>query len=346
MGELYEKSYVEHLRNVVVDSLGQWGFSPNSDVSLLTVSENATFRVIDADNKSFVVRVHRPHYHALAEIESELLWIDNLRAEQIVVTPKPVALTTGGKIATFQEGSDVRYMVAFEFMPGDEPSPENALASGFRQLGTITAKLHNHVMKWSAPANFARKKWDFETTIGATPHWGHWHSCSGLSAKDKAVLNDTVSIIQSRLEHFGTGPKRFGLIHADLRLANLLVDTDTLAVIDFDDCGFGWYAYDFAAAISFIEEDPQVPELLQAWVSGYREVAELSDEDELMIPTFIMLRRLMLTAWLNTHSETPTAQELGVGFLDGTMRMARRMLQSGAPLELPPLTRHGQLHGR
>lgn len=137
MGELYEKNYVEQLRNVVASSLAQWGFDPNSDVALLTVSENATFRIIDAENKKFVVRVHRPHYHTRAEIESELLWIESLRAEQIVVTPKPVPLITGGHIATFQEGNDVRFMVAFEFMPGDEPSAENALSAGFRQLGEI-----------------------------------------------------------------------------------------------------------------------------------------------------------------------------------------------------------------
>lgn len=344
MGDLYEKSYVEHLKNVVKSSLDQWGFSPDSTVSLLTVSENATFRIVDADNRRFVVRVHRPHYHTLIEIESELLWIDSLRAQNVVVTPKPIPLISGGKIATFQEDSDVRFMVAFEFMPGEEPSADNALALGFRQLGAITAKLHNHVINWTTPASFTRKTWDFDTTIGAKPHWGHWHSCPGLSADDTRVLSETVDVIRSRLRHYGAGSERFGLIHADLRLANLLADTETLAVIDFDDCGFGWFAYDFAAAISFIEEDPQVPELLQAWIAGYREVAQLSTDDELMIPTFIMLRRLMLTAWLNTHSETPTAQELGVGFLDGTLRMARRMLASGAPLELPPPARLGEPH--
>ena len=88
-----------------------------------------------------------------------------------------------------------------------------------------------------------------------------------------------------------------------------------------------------------MEEDSQVPDLLQAWLSGYRETANLSQDDEALIPTFIMLRRLMLTAWLATHAETPTARELGVGFLDGTLRMARHMLQTGAPLNLQSHTR-------
>jgi hypothetical protein len=43
------------------------------------------------------------------------------------------------------------------------------------------------------------------------------------------------------MEKFGADHERFGLIHADLRLANLLVWQEKTRVIDFDDCGFGWW---------------------------------------------------------------------------------------------------------
>ncbi|MFK7859325.1 MAG: phosphotransferase enzyme family protein [Granulosicoccus sp.] len=335
MSELYASGYVEHLRGVVSESLAQWGFSADCRVALLTVSENATFVITDGNGqRCHVVRVHRPGYHTLSEIQSELKWIEALRREEVVLTPRPIPLKNGGAIASFQDGDETRYMVAFEFMLGEEPSTEHSLNEGFRQLGSITARLHQHVLHWKPPASFARKIWNFETTIGPTPHWGFWEQSPGLTAEGKILLARTVDTIKTRLDVYGAGPDRFGLIHADLRLANLLVDDDKLAVIDFDDCGFGWYAYDFAAAISFMEEDPQVPDLLQAWISGYRDVGVLSEEDEGMIPTFIMLRRIMLTAWLATHSETPTAQELGVAFLDGTLRMARNMETSGTPLVL------------
>jgi len=42
-------------------------------------------------------------------------------------------------------------------------------------------------------------------------------------------------VIGARLARFGSGAARFGLIHADMRLANLLVDGDDVCVIDFDD---------------------------------------------------------------------------------------------------------------
>ena len=58
-----------------------------------------------------------------------------------------------------------------------------------------------------------------------------------------------------------------------MRLANLLVDGDEVKVIDFDDCGFSWHLYDAATAVSFFEHEPHVPELMDAWVRGYRRVA-------------------------------------------------------------------------
>ena len=45
-------------------------------------------------------------------------------------------------------------------------------------------------------------------------------------------------------------------------------------VIDFDDCGLSWFMYDFATTVSFIEDHPDVPALTQAWVDGYRSVAD------------------------------------------------------------------------
>lgn len=340
MGELYDRAMIEWLQQAVEASLGAWGLPADARVALLTVSENATFQVTDSTGQvRCVVRVHRPAYHTRAEIDSELSWIESLRSDQVVVTPEPLPVLTGGHLVSFNDGDDTRLLAAFEFMRGREPSPADSLVRGFRQLGAINARLHQHAQHWQQPAHFVRKTWNFRTTIGDTPHWGAWQDSAGLTGSDRNTLAETVELIRRRVEGFGESAERFGLIHADLRLANLLVDGDTLAVIDFDDCGFGWYLYDFATAVSFIEEDPRVDDMLQAWLAGYREIAPLNTEDAGMIPTFIMLRRLMLTGWLSEHGETPTAQELGQGFLEGTVRMAERMLQTGSPLNAGPAAR-------
>jgi Ser/Thr protein kinase RdoA (MazF antagonist) len=45
-----------------------------------------------------------------------------------------------------------------------------------------------------------------------------------------------------------------------------------------------------------------------------------------MLPTFVMLRRLLLTAWIGSHAETPTATEVAETYTAGTLALAENFL--------------------
>jgi Ser/Thr protein kinase RdoA (MazF antagonist) len=186
--------------------------------------------------------------------------------------------------------------------------------------------MHRHSERWVRPAGFERHTWDFETSLGATPHWGSWRDGMGLDPEKEALFARTVTLIGRRLDRFGKAPGRFGLIHCDMRLANLLIDGDTVKVLDFDDCGFSWRLYDAATAVSFFEHEPHVPELMAAWVDGYRRVLDLAAEDAAEIPTFVMLRRMLLVAWIGSHSETDLAQSMGVSYTASTCPLCENYL--------------------
>ena len=117
-------------------------------------------------------------------------------------------------------------------------------------------------------------------------------------------------------------------MHADLRLANLLVDGDTITVIDFDDCGFGWYFYDFGTAVSFFEDHPSVPDWQDAWVTGYRTRREMSAADEDMLASFVLLRRMLLLAWMGTHSHSRESRAISVTYAAGSCTLAEKYLSS------------------
>jgi len=72
-----------------------------------------------------------------------------------------------------------------------------------------------------------------------------------------------------------------------------------------------------------------VPELREAWLEGYRSVAPLDAADEAELDTFVMLRRLLLVAWIGSHHTFATeAAELGAGFTAGTCALAERYLST------------------
>ncbi len=323
---LYDGAFLTAIEHGLRRALPRWDVAPETRLNLLTISENATFKASHTGGGDLVFRVHRPAYHTRAEIESELAWIEVLRAAGEIRTPRPIPLRDGSLIAELDHGGSTRHVVAFEFLPGREPAESDDLAGWFHKLGAIHAGLHAQARAWRRPPGFTRKAWTYETTLGAAPLWGDWRAALGLTDDGRRVLERTAQVLERELAAIGMAEDSFGLIHADLRLANLLVDGETLALIDFDDCGLSWFLYDFAAAISFIEHAPYVPELMAAWIAGYRTRAPLSQAQVEQLPVFIMLRRMLLTAWVASHAETPTAQSMGVAYTEGTVALAQAFL--------------------
>jgi Ser/Thr protein kinase RdoA (MazF antagonist) len=290
-------------------------------LNLINLSENATYKVEAADGRRWALRVHREGYHSRTAIASELSWLVDLRDTGVVVTPRPVKGRDDKIIQSVSHPdiSGARSVVLFEWETGHEPAIGQNLSKPFEVLGEVTARMHLHARKWRRPPWFQRFTWDFETSLGdVSPHWGRWRDGMGVDAERAKLFGRTVDVIGTRLTAYGMGADRFGLIHCDMRLANLLIDSSAVKVIDFDDCGFGWYMYDAATPVSFYEHEPQVPGLIDAWKAGYRRVIDLPKTDENEIPTFVMLRRLLLVAWIGSHHETDLAKSMGLPYTEGT----------------------------
>lgn len=301
-------------------ALPVYGLPPETPLTLLNRSENETWRA-----GGLILRLHRNGYHTKPEIASELAWLTALQDLPGLNAVKPVPGAQG-----LVTEIDNRFLVAFAPIDGQELQPGDDLSRHFAPLGEITARLHLHARGWTPPKGFTRKRWDVETILGPNPHWGHWRDAQGLDTKGETLLARATGLLAAKLHAYGTAPETFGLIHADLRLANLMVNGDTLTAIDFDDCGFGWWAYDLAAALSFIETDPRLPDLIARWVEGYARVVPLSQKDHAMIPALIFLRRVLLTAWLATRADSDTAQALGgPAYTSGTLALAEGFLTDG-----------------
>jgi Ser/Thr protein kinase RdoA (MazF antagonist) len=300
----------------------------DAGLALINLSENATYKV-EVGARKWALRVHRDGYHSFDAIRSELTWLMSLREQGVVTTPKPVPGRDGALIQLISHHRMVRprHVVLFDWEEGSEPLIGNDLVPHFKTLGEAAARMHLHVQTWQRPEWFTRHVWNFETALGdEKPHWGRWRNGIGVDAKTEVIFERAVALIGKRLAGYGAAADRFGLVHADIRLANLLIDGNEVKVIDFDDCGFSWFMYDAATAVSFHEHEPQVPALLDAWVEGYRLVRELSEADQAEISTFVMLRRLLLIAWIGDRSETDLAKSMGQAYTEGTIPLCESYL--------------------
>jgi Ser/Thr protein kinase RdoA (MazF antagonist) len=308
-------------------ALSRWSGLAGGAVRLINHSENHTFQVDTPEQGSFTLRIHRPGYQSRPSIESELAWLAALRRDTALAIPEPVAGRDGKTLQDIAIGGEGRLAVLFRHVAGREPTLDDALEPIFETLGGYAATMHRHVATWQRPPGFERQVWQAATILDEDGLWGDWRVAPGVDNANRKILDRLDSALWLRLAEYGTGPERYGLIHADMRLGNVLADGEAITLIDFDDCGFCWFAYDFAAAISFHETDPAVPALKAAWLEGYRRLRPLEPADVAAMDSMVLLRRMALLAWIGSHAETRLAQHHMAGFADGTAQLAERYLR-------------------
>jgi Ser/Thr protein kinase RdoA (MazF antagonist) len=141
------------------------------------------------------------------------------------------------------------------------------------------------------------------------------------------MLDRSRDAIRLALENFGQTPDRYGLTHGDFLPENLLREGDTVRIIDFDDCGFGWHVMDIATSLLFLLGEPQYEDALAGFVGGYRTARTLPDEHLEMLPMFLLARAMTYVGWAGSRPEEQLAQEKGPMIVAATLALADAFLQ-------------------
>jgi Ser/Thr protein kinase RdoA (MazF antagonist) len=88
-----------------------------------------------------------------------------------------------------------------------------------------------------------------------------------------------------------------GLIHADLHLDNALFWRDDVRVIDFDDCGFGYWLYDIAVSLWELRDRDDYEQFRVALINGYTQHRPLPPGGLAHLDDFIAARDVAFGLW-------------------------------------------------
>jgi Ser/Thr protein kinase RdoA (MazF antagonist) len=311
-----------------------WGWDPaRTTIDLMALSHNATFRVAVDGTTVAVTRVAPPAYmEDTASVESEVAWMAALASSGTVRVPTTVAPVDGRAVAMVA-GEDERHWVCltWAYVPGrplDDVLPGAADPAGWhRRVGTTAALLHEHALGFHRPRDFVRPTWEPADLVGPDSRWGPWETAC-LPPADLALLRRARDAALDALHDASRAPDAWGLVHADLRPGNLLLDGDALTVIDFDDSGFSWFVLDLAAHLSYVEHLPDAPARAQAWVAGYQDVRPLTSHDARTACALSMLRRLQLLGRTVTDPRGGPSGALRAEQPAGTVLVAEQYLRS------------------
>lgn len=309
------------------DAAGFWGLGA-APIELAAQRENVVFRV-KAPQGDLALRFHRPGYRDEFQLTSELQWMAALANGGLRV-PAPVAALSG---ALIQRRGD--YLVdMLEWLPG-RPLGKAGELQGItdrvafcRELGGVIARLHGVSDKWPRPMGFSRPAWDRDGLLGEHPLWGRFWEHPGLSTAQRDLLLQARERAAAALGGIESSVD-YGLIHADLISENVLYDDAHpecgVALIDFDDGGFGFRDFELATFLMRFSKAADYPELRAALCEGYGVRRSI---DAAQLDLFILLRALTYPGWIMARMGVPGSEVRSEQAISTAVAEARRWLKA------------------
>jgi Ser/Thr protein kinase RdoA (MazF antagonist) len=301
----------------------RWGLG-HARLQFVAGRENQVYRVTDACGE-YALRLKRPGYRQAIDIESELMWMAALDQAGILV-PRPVPSLSGRLL----ERVDDLLVDLLTWLPGQtlgttlqEIRPPAGVAL-FRDLGQQMALFHIASDAWVKPEGFSRIRWDGEGLLGDSPVWGRFWEHPLLSVADRALFEDFRAAARRAL-HRLQDQLDFGLIHADLVRENVLLLGNCIGMLDFDDGGWGYRAFDLATTLLKFMDSPDGPAFRDALLQGYTGVRPA---DVGTLDLFLALRAVTYVGWVVPRLGEDGAQERSHRYVATARHVCLRYLSS------------------
>lgn len=275
------------MRKLAEITLSKYGIE-QAKLRFITYSGNGLYQVKVPSGSplspgKYTLRLHQPDYMEPKFIVSEMEWLSALHQEGIKV-PMPVRNLDGDWLTVADGGYDVpqkRNCTLIGWTEGRLLN-KNIQPKHFKALGRVIGRMHEQSRRWKRPKGFARPHWDWEGLFGDGFSYGvpAEDARNAIPKTHQVAFNEVLTRVREASEQIGKGKNVYGLIHADLGLCdNVAFFAGEARPFDFDDCGFGYWVFDFGVALGqyFIDTNDASQTMKEALISGYTETADSED---------------------------------------------------------------------
>jgi Ser/Thr protein kinase RdoA (MazF antagonist) len=271
------------------------------------------------DNEGFVLRIHAPGEHSTKAIHEELQWLLAIQRDTFLIVPAPVPARDGSLVQEVLAPGEATpwQCVLFHWVSGDFRD-ESLTKQDLQRVGMFMAQLHCHADQYVSQANPPARRAHFCDVDAWTKPLPN--AAAHFSPDELAVFATAAQRVRTAVRELGEGREVFGFIHADLHQWNYLFHGEEVRAIDFDDCGWGYYAYDIAVTLSYLETTLQ-----EAFLAGYRRVRPLPRSYAEYRDVFLMARILYMVPWILGWPRS-TRRSWGTRYLQQAVERLRRLM--------------------
>jgi Ser/Thr protein kinase RdoA (MazF antagonist) len=352
--QLPRDQQLELFTSAAREALARWHIS-GASLRLIALRSNAVFAVETSDER-YILRVNWPERKSLAFARSEAAWTADLHRRGLRVAH---ALREPEVVHVDDSPEMICTLIAYldgEQILGADFTPEHAAATG-----RLMAQLHAAGQDFAPPPDFERFRLDFEGLFGARSIYKLDAGGEALLAPHRPVLDAVTSRIADIFARLDAEGGAFGLIHGDLKPDNMLFAApDQPRLLDFDDCGYGYFLYEFAPLLLFVRPphappavNPPSPRLRRpqgaaqrgrggkgvrghyhalksaAW-EGYTSLRPLPDWQFEALETLVAGRFVASCLWVASHHDHPAYRDKAPAILAERVSRLKDFLETGA----------------
>ena len=256
-----------------------------SDVYLVTTPQS-----------QYVLRVSHTHWRSRREIEFELEYLNFLKEHDVPVAA-PLSTHSGEYLVAINAPEGGRFATLFNYAPGKIPVGDISQNQG-HQLGMTVARMHQVSQAFwpSVHRPHLDSTYVLESSVAnIEPFLRH-------RPEDRDELLALTQDLSQKLQTLPRDRPHWTVCWGDPHSGNMhFTDTDQLTMFDFDQCGFGWRAFDIGKFLQISARSGLHRAVRDAFMQGYESIAPLTDFEQESLQAFTQIAHIW--SWsISLHS--------------------------------------------
>ena len=245
--------------------------------------------LIDCEDEKYFLRIYRNDWRSPQEIQFELELLTYLDAKG-VSAGIPLATKAGKLSFSIDSPEGKRTAALFSYADGHAPGNKISVEES-ALLGKTIANVHQVTETFET--NSVRQMLDIPYLLDA--------SILAMKPFIDAEALGYITSLQSKLNDTApTLPKEagvFGICLGDVNPTNFHInDRKEITLFDLDQCGYGYRSFEIGKFISSVHASHMKGAVADAFLKGYQQLRQLSNEELLAIPYFEILSVIWVTA--------------------------------------------------
>ena len=276
--------------------------------------------LIECEAGKFIFRIYRNDWRSLQEVNFELELLSHL-SDRGAGVAAPLRTRTGELSLCLDSPEGNRAAALFHYADGLAPGKAISLAEG-ELLGHAVATVHQltetFTSSWTRPVLDIRYLVD-DSIIAIAPF---------IDAEARRYLTTLQEKLHAVLPGLSREAGVYGICHGDINLSNFHInDNRQITLFDFDQCGFGYRAFEIGKFVSSIHGLKTRHEVAAAFIKGYEQVRRLNSAEVDMIPYFEMASIIWVMAIHAQNADRIGHKLLQRPFWDRRLEILQRLAE-------------------